>query len=142
MILIIGNGKSLRHVDLERIADKPKFCFNRFYLADVSWKPTHYTIADEAIMQDYEQDIRAYIKDVPIGYGVMYLLGVDMDYIIPPDAVTKNGRDYYSHSPDPNHSLGTVNLTHWITFSVQQYNRTILHHLASNNKQQSTHKYN
>lgn len=63
-IFILGNGPSLNNYDLELLKDKYTMAFNRFYLADVSWKPTFYTVADEGIIQDYGKEIIEYIKGV------------------------------------------------------------------------------
>ena len=165
-VFILGNGKSLNNYDLSKLADKLTFCFNRFYLADVTWSPVFYTVADEAIIQDYGAEITRYVKrvafpmfpkihpsgvdfrnhvsdeyilwyrlnwgnmnwnglklfmDDPIfgingtvasvgiqasiwmGFKTIYLLGVDMDYVVPAEDNNKNGRDIISSGDDPNH---------------------------------------
>lgn len=61
---ILGNGPSLNNYDLELLKGKYTFAFNRFYLADVSWKPTFYTVADDGIIQDYGEEIAEYIQEV------------------------------------------------------------------------------
>jgi len=63
-IFILGNGPSLNNHDLELLKDKYTMAFNRFYLADVSWKPTFYTAADEGILIDYGKEISEYIPQV------------------------------------------------------------------------------
>jgi len=159
---VLGNGKSLNNYDLNRlVGGRFTMCFNRFYLADVAWHPTFYTVADEGIIQDYGEEITEYIKHIPypmfphthptkhnfrdsvsgedifwyrltwgglylnsvnptcglnatvanvgiqllywLGFKTIYLLGIDMDYVIPEDVWHVDDRDLISTGDDPNH---------------------------------------
>lgn len=61
---IIGNGPSLRAVDLEQLKDEYTFAFNRIYhiFAETSWRPTYYCTQDSKIAAASAEEISEQIR--------------------------------------------------------------------------------
>jgi len=56
---LIGNGPSVRTEDLDRLAGRLTFGFNRFYLAhpQTSLRPTYTVVGDQQMIEDFGQSI-------------------------------------------------------------------------------------
>ena len=56
---IIGNGPSLRQIDLSKLRNEITFCMNRFYLAfpELGFAATYLCITNDLVVEQFEDDI-------------------------------------------------------------------------------------
>lgn len=127
-LFLLGNGPSLNNYDLELLAGKFTMCFNRFYLAYVSWYPTIYTVSDEAIIQDYGAEINRYINHIEYPFfPELHPSGVDFSEHVSDEFIAwydlRWGK-FFLKSKEPvfglNHTVASVGLqlAYWLGFKT------------------------
>jgi hypothetical protein len=64
-IFLMGNGPSLRQMQLEKLKNEYVFGFNKCYLLydSVSWRPQFYTSVDSLVVPDIADEINRHLPD-------------------------------------------------------------------------------
>lgn len=107
--VIICNGPSLNHTDMQLVRQVPSICMNRSYLMFDQWGfvPTYFAATAQHVIEQFSDDIRRLPMPKLLNASYRSLFGEDQDcfYVrIPPRLVQKFGADL----TQPISSGGTV----------------------------------